>query len=860
MSHWNGTSESGILRKNYPSENHEELLVFGYACKLFRDDEKALYIDQGKHLIPWMADEKLKIDRYDGRGALSDLLKYEASREGYDATRWLGLSEKDRNVEELCDKERYYSLIINEEEEQMYKEEEIKRKTTNAIQYNYDVPQNPELKQDEIPTVPEAEEEYIPPPVLDVPVDIEKPKTVKENARIEKTALFVCKQGPQMEILIKAKQSNNPQFGFLNQDNSLYKFYRHVLVAFKNGRYQGYEAHTKSNTENQMDPSDQDSGTHYLHPSLSSSSSSEPAAFTAITIPQIPYKPSVNCAYSQLVNRIQGNHPDAAPDAEKVPDYSQMTYEQQQYYQYYYVQQYFEYYKQLTLFQQGQGGNPGQFNPPSDFRNLDPSLQHYIQQVAYNQYLKHHQQSNDNSYARIVSNVNKDSNPYAANVPQLPQTQPQQPQPPPQAVEAASKPAADERTVTIVGGEKGDAAVGQPLLSLAAYGSGSEDEDEEEVRSVTVVTVPAGEVRIVIDKLAAHVAKNGEQFEEILKSKNDPRFEFLNESNEFHNYYKQKLSELKGGAAENGTQTDESKSKTSDDGKENKKIKKEKKAIAPVCFSIKKPKDEPPKEIKSALPVEESDDEEEAPATPALNATFASVAAQSPKTATENPKEAVQEPPEEVIIEKIESAEAETNDKTNVDDDPILEMIELTEETEDKKDAKRAEDKIKDKLAAAAREKLASVSRDRALQMERKKRAAAFLKLKTSHSDRQVELVGSGASDKSSPLRRASIEVIEIDSEDSSPKKKKHKRRRDGDRSRSRSRERDRDRRRERRKDKDRKRSFSSEEEENRRKEKRKKYKRDHSRGRHDSKSKRKSKKHRRRSESVSSDSADIVL
>lgn len=43
-----------------------------------------------------------------------------------------------------------------------------------------------------------------------------------------------------MEILIKAKQGSNPQFSFLNQNDKLYKFYRHVLVAFKNGRYQGY--------------------------------------------------------------------------------------------------------------------------------------------------------------------------------------------------------------------------------------------------------------------------------------------------------------------------------------------------------------------------------------------------------------------------------------------------------------------------------------------------------------------------------------------------------------------------------------------------------------------------------------------
>ncbi|XP_030050653.1 vomeronasal type-2 receptor 26-like [Microcaecilia unicolor] len=40
-----------------------ELLVFGYACKVFRDDEKALFHEQGKHLIPWMGYRKILIDR-----------------------------------------------------------------------------------------------------------------------------------------------------------------------------------------------------------------------------------------------------------------------------------------------------------------------------------------------------------------------------------------------------------------------------------------------------------------------------------------------------------------------------------------------------------------------------------------------------------------------------------------------------------------------------------------------------------------------------------------------------------------------------------------------------------------------------
>lgn len=55
--------DSGILRKKNNDEQPQELLVFGYSCKLFRDDDKAIMIDRGKHLIPWMGDNTLKIDR-----------------------------------------------------------------------------------------------------------------------------------------------------------------------------------------------------------------------------------------------------------------------------------------------------------------------------------------------------------------------------------------------------------------------------------------------------------------------------------------------------------------------------------------------------------------------------------------------------------------------------------------------------------------------------------------------------------------------------------------------------------------------------------------------------------------------------
>lgn len=45
-----------------------------------------------------------------------------------------------------------------------------------------------------------------------------------------------------MEILLKAKQGDNPQFSFLNQGDPLNKYYKHVLNAFKNSRYKGQDA------------------------------------------------------------------------------------------------------------------------------------------------------------------------------------------------------------------------------------------------------------------------------------------------------------------------------------------------------------------------------------------------------------------------------------------------------------------------------------------------------------------------------------------------------------------------------------------------------------------------------------------
>lgn len=189
----------------------------------------------------------------------------------------------------------------------------------------------------------------------------------------------------------------------------------------------------------------------------------------------------------------------------------------------------------------------GQIIQPPDFQ-LEPSLQNYLQHMAYTQYMQHHQQqqqqqqqktTTNNSYAQIVSNVNRDgSNPYAANVPSLPQNIPIE-----KPIIKHTEEVEQKKTSDVV-------EVKKPLLSLAQYGSDSEnDEDDENVPEVEesrkVYNVPTGEKQIVIDKMAVYVSKNGDQFEEIVKAKGDPRFEFLNETHEYHQYYREKVTEYR---------------------------------------------------------------------------------------------------------------------------------------------------------------------------------------------------------------------------------------------------------------------------------------------------------------------------
>ncbi|KAL0266238.1 UNVERIFIED_CONTAM: hypothetical protein PYX00_008841 [Menopon gallinae] len=564
-----------VLNKN---DELEDLLVFGYSCKLFRDDEKALYIDQGKHLIPWMGDETLKIDRYDARGTLYDLKNAEAPSGGFD--RFFGLTDIEKQVESMCDEERYRALVTNEEEESMYQEEELKRlhfalgdksKEYGQVQYNYDGNSNNVMQVTEksVEKTDEGgeDEPFVPAPQLDIPLNMVVPETVKHNAVIVKTAMFINSQGPQMEILLKMKQAGNPLFNFLSFDNPLHNYYRHLLMAIKGGQY-------KPDVDKSNDKKDEENGEddHYLHPSLASSVSK---VELAPSIPSINYKPSAHCAYSMLVNKIKDKKA-----------------------------------KSNVL--------------PSQLTKLKQALQRF-----------NTDKKDDNSGNESDSNCSTESR---------------------SSVKSKSSSYSN--------------------ISLGSLKSSQANQSFE---------TPPHDIQIIIDKMASYVAKNGRDFETVVQMKKDPRFDFLNANHVFNSYYQYKVRQYEN--IEKLPKPDErSKSIEMKMKEEQAKAK-----LTPVCFSIKKPKESETVIEKSALPLEESSDEEGRDDEKKENMT-------------------VEE------AEKKESAEV------------VASAVATVDAKEEKNKKILATERIKDKLTAAVREKVAMASKEKQLQLERKRRAAAFLK------------------------------------------------------------------------------------------------------------------------------------
>ncbi|XP_033030870.1 splicing factor, suppressor of white-apricot homolog isoform X2 [Lacerta agilis] len=673
-----------------------ELLVFGYACKLFRDDEKALQQEQGRHLIPWMGEPSIMIDRYDGRGHLHDLSEYDAEYSTWN--RDYQLSEEEARIEALCDEERYLALRTDLLEEEARQEEEYKRLsealaedgTYNAVGFTYSSdyydPSEP-TEEEEQPSkakaaaakaehVEENEEPYVAPLGLNVPSDVELPPTAKMHAIIERTANFVCKQGAQFEIMLKAKQARNSQFDFLRFDHYLNPYYKFIQKAMKEGRYAATSEKKKEEEKNAGGTDDEDDdydGDNYLHPSLFASK--KHSRLEELMKPLKVVDPDHPLAV--LVRKAQADNNLAAPQPAEgaAVQSSQIEYSSDptvaaMYYSYYML-------------------------PDGSYCLAPPPPG--IDMATY--------------YNALPAGVTVSSTTGVATM-----TAP----PPPGTTPPPSSEATDDTSGVM------------PATTTST----------STIPSVVTIIPPPPDIQPVIDKLAEYVARNGIKFETSVRAKNDLRFEFLQPWHQYNAYYEFKkqfflqkeasdsskvatlsedvpadtantepgeaqfptdnMSEDVESAAQGNDKQDALAIKIANDGKLVKA------SFAPISFAIRaKENDMLPLEKNRVKLDDDSDEEGEEGKEGQENA-----------SSTSNSHSAF----------AMSSGAAEEKK-------PQLTQEEL--------EAKQAKQKLEDRLAAAAREKLAQASKEskeKQLQAERKRKAALFLQnLKNPLADAEVE-------------------------------------------------------------------------------------------------------------------------
>ncbi|KAM4856219.1 splicing factor, suppressor of white-apricot homolog isoform X2 [Urocitellus parryii] len=507
----------------------------------------------------------------------------------------------------------------------------------------------------------ENEEPFIAPLGLNVPSDVELPPTAKMHAIIERTANFVCKQGAQFEIMLKAKQARNSQFDFLRFDHYLNPYYKFIQKAMKEGRYtvlaeNKSEEKKKSGTNSDNEDEDDEEDGSYLHPSLFASKKS--SRLEELMKPLKVVDPDHPLA--ALVRKAQADSSAPTPAADGAPvQPSQVEYTADSpvaamYYSYYML-------------------------PDGTYCLAPPPPG--IDVATY--------------YSTLPAGVTVSSSPSVTTAaPPPPGTTPP---PPPTTTEASSGTSSSTTTSALA--------------------------------PVAAIIPPPPDIQPVIDKLAEYVARNGLKFETSVRAKNDQRFEFLQPWHQYNAYYefkKQFFLQKEGsegtqavaapeeapaesapekpgetgevgvpedtgeaGGRSSGGKKEASSSKSAADGKLVKA------SFAPISFAIKaKENDLLPLEKNRVKLDDDSDDDDEESKEGQESASSAANA--SPATA----------PPCVVVEEKK----------------PPLTQEEL--------EAKQAKQKLEDRLAAAAREKLAQASKEskeKQLQAERKRKAALFL-------------------------------------------------------------------------------------------------------------------------------------
>ncbi|XP_065707353.1 splicing factor, suppressor of white-apricot homolog isoform X2 [Patagioenas fasciata] len=528
--------------------------------------------------------------------------------------------------------------------------------------------------------VEENEEPFVAPPGLNVPSDVELPPTAKMHAIIERTANFVCKQGAQFEIMLKAKQARNSQFDFLRFDHYLNPYYKFIQKAMKEGRYAApsenkadEKKHSRVKSEEEEDDDDDDDG-NYLHPSLFASKKcsrlEELMKPLKVVDPDHPLAALVRKAQSDNSSSTPQSTDGAAVQTSQA-EYSSDSTVAAMYYSYYML-------------------------PDGTYCLAPPPPG--IDVATY--------------YSALPAGVTVSSAPGVATVPPPPGTTPP---PPPDASDSST--------------------------SLTPTTTSTST-----ITPVVAIIPPPPDIQPVIDKLAEYVARNGIKFETSVRAKNDLRFEFLQPWHQYNAYYEFKkqffLQKESNDNCQGVSSSEDVPAETAGDTSSEPQFTDEhapEDASEPSAKGLPgTKKDVPPKAVSDGKLVKAS----------FAPISFAIKAKENDLLPLEKNRVKLDDDSDE---EEEEGKEGQENAHSASNHTPAVPApCAAAEEkkpqlTQEELEAKQAKQKLEDRLAAAAREKLAQASKEskeKQLQAERKRKAALFLQtLKNPLAEAETEKI-----------------------------------------------------------------------------------------------------------------------
>ncbi len=96
----------------------KELVIVGYESQLFRNDKLSASMEKGSHLIPWMGNRDLLIDRYDVRALLDSEKLFDKDK--WDPPKKAKTSghkwEREQKLQRKLEKERYWDMVLHTED------------------------------------------------------------------------------------------------------------------------------------------------------------------------------------------------------------------------------------------------------------------------------------------------------------------------------------------------------------------------------------------------------------------------------------------------------------------------------------------------------------------------------------------------------------------------------------------------------------------------------------------------------------------------------------------------------------------------------------------------------------------------